>query len=463
MEVVRSRAVGACLDVSNFRGFTVGTLYLSAMMFSLILGCLTACGGAAAGGRRDSNNGSREGEVSREASRTGAESAGEGSESEAAAQVEGEVGHKGSGPAEPVMPAARPVDAKALALATEAEERRVRGDAQGAERLARDALARDARASLAYNVLGAVRVAAGDDRAAVGFFERGMASAPGDARALAALCAIEYRSNNPKGALAYSSAQMRSAPTVAVRLIHARNLVEAGRSKEAWEVARSVLKQEERNADAYAVLATAAQGQRQTLLAEEVVNRGLAIDSTHPLLLRVKAELLLAQGDMSGAVKALKLAAEAHPGDTASQLAYGTVLLESGNYALAKDVLIGGASQVPSAFELRLALAEAYRASKEWDAALKEYDWLKRQRPDSPKVHYNVALLYLSALDGAPGMDVIQALQASRKSFLRYRDLAGPAAVKESDLASYLRDIENRLEREQRRLEREKRNQGSAE
>lgn len=353
-------------------------------------------------------------------------------------------------------PQAKPLDDRAVALAKEARERLQAGDLRNAESRAREALKQDARIGAAYAVLGDLRVRQGQERAAAGFFARALELTPDLAEALASLCAVEHRAGDARAALRHSTAALEVAPrSVGVRLVHARNLVALDKPDEAWSVARGVLKIEERNATAYAVLAEAALAQDRVQLAEEVIERGLTIEEGHSGLLLLRARLQQADGQLAEAVRTLKLASERNVEDVAAQLAYGRVLLEAGNYDEAKRVLAAAAARVPTAFELRLALAEAHRMTRQWDVALREYDWLRRKAPKAPEIQFNLGLLYMVGLEKVPGMDRLRALQAAKSAFLRYRDLSGRDGNRKAEaLAVYLRDVERQIGREQKRAAR---------
>jgi tetratricopeptide (TPR) repeat protein len=109
---------------------------------------------------------------------------------------------------------------------------------------------------------------------------------------------------------------------------------------------------------------------------------------------------------------------------------------------------------------VHLNLADALRASRQWERAKAEFDIAMRMDPNLAQVHFNLGLLYQSA--GAdsgtyPGLTTLQTLQKAVEEFTVYRNMMGSRLQRGDITETYLQTLQRQIERMQRMLEREAR------
>ncbi len=235
----------------------------------------------------------------------------------------------------------------------------------------------------ALEALGDVYARQGRNDRAVGLFERALERNPGDIR-------------------------LRNALAIALR--HAQRLDEAEAE------VRAILGQKAFDPDAYATLAAIEIDRDQLELAELVLNKGLARNPDHPLLLTNLGLLAMRRGDDQTAMQHFEKASVAAPKFVTGRLNRAAIFLGVGDFKRAQGELDVVLSIEPGNLDALVGVGIAKRLAG--DRASARASWQSVLAIDSSHAaaHFNLGIL---------AMDFDEQPQEARKHLERYLQVAG--------------------------------------
>lgn len=241
-----------------------------------------------------------------------------------------------------------------------------------------------------------------------------------------------------------------------LQAIYADVLVRADRVDEAERVARRALSRDERFVPAILALAKASAKRGRKELADSTLDQARDIDANQPEVQFLLGKRYQRDGDLANALTAYRRAVELNPDYAEARMALGIQFMASGNYDEAVTQFEATAALVPTLVPAHLNLGDAYRAKRRFQDAKREFDKALRMQAELPEAHYDLALMYMSAGAEFPGLSELDALQRALTEFNTYRSAIGPKLPPNDQSATYMADIQRRIEREKKRIEREK-------
>jgi tetratricopeptide (TPR) repeat protein len=331
------------------------------------------------------------------------------------------------------------------------------GDAPAARAAFQQAIGADPNAYEAHHNLGVLADRAGQPSQALEHYRQALRAQPDYERAARGVVAIHLRRGDANEARRFADALASQFPTnLELQALFAETLVRAGRHDDAYRVARKALECDERFVPAMIALVKASLELGRKELAESVLDQALQIYEHNAELHFLKGEMLREEdGRLRDALDRYRRALKLRPAYLEARIAYGIQLLSGGNYPEALAQLQAAAALAPTMVAVHLNLGDAYRATQQWDKARQSFEKALSMEPKLPQAHFNMALMYLTALGDYPGLSELDALRKARQELLTYRNLMGPRLPKDDPSASYLADIDRQIERTERRLERE--------
>jgi tetratricopeptide (TPR) repeat protein len=241
-----------------------------------------------------------------------------------------------------------------------------------------------------------------------------------------------------------------------LQAIYADVLVRADRVDEAERVARRALSRDERFVPAILALAKASERRGRKELADSTLDQAKEIDANNPEVQFMLGKKFKRDGDLANALTAYRRAVELNPDYAEARMALGIQFMASGNYNEALEQFDATSKLVPTLVAARLNLGDAYRALRRFQDAKREFDKALRMQAELPEAHYNLALMYMAAGAEFPGLSELDALDRALTEFNTYRSQIGPKLPPGDLSASYMADVQKRIEREKKRIEREK-------
>lgn len=241
-----------------------------------------------------------------------------------------------------------------------------------------------------------------------------------------------------------------------LQAIYADVLVRADRVDEAERVARRALSRDERFVPAILALAKASERRGRKELADSMLEQAKEIDANNPEVQFMLGKKFQRDGDLANALAAYRRAVELNPDYAEARMALGIQFMASGNYNEALQQFDATSKLVPTLVAARLNLGDAYRALRRFQDAKREFDKALRMQAELPEAHYNLALMYMAAGTDFPGLSALDTLERSLTEFNTYRSQVGPKLPPGDLSASYMADVQKRIDREKKRLEREK-------
>ncbi len=321
------------------------------------------------------------------------------------------------------------------------------GDMSGAKKSFKDALDANPKAHVAAYNLGVIAEKDGDLKTAKKYYTKSFKAKPGYGPPIAAYALVEYKeTGSHKTALKFIEPKAQKYPaSYATQAAYAKLLVDDGRLSKAMDVAKAVLKKDERNLDAMIALARAYLGNGQYEFARFIVNQARDIDENDPEVYMVLAGIAMEEKKMKLARTHLKKAVELNPYFLEARNNLAVLLLDGANFEEAAGHLEALAAVSEFNAEVFLNLGEAYRGMRKWKEAIKTYG--KAEKLGAPKsmIYFNLAILYFSA-ESIEGMTRKEILRKSQSYFLKYRDEVGAkAASEEIDLDMYLKRLDKMI------------------
>jgi tetratricopeptide (TPR) repeat protein len=355
------------------------------------------------------------------------------------------------------LPPRRPMTGSARSAYDRALNAAGAGNIAEAKRYFEEALSDDRNAfDAAYN-LGVLADREGNEGRALEYYRRALSIQADYERAAAGIVAIHIRRGNVNDALAFiEPLATQWERNLHLQAIHAETLVEANRLDDAMRVARQALRRDERFVPAMIAIVKASLKQNRTELAEGIIDQALEVDANNAEIHYLRARMLLSQtGRLRDALSELRRAVELRPDFFEARTLLGIQLLTGANYTEALQQLQTAAALAPTSVAAQLNLADAYRASRQWQQAKSTFDRALQMESNLPQARFNMGLMYMTAGAEFPGLDQLAALRRAVDEFTAYRNMMGPRIPRDDPSATYIEDLNRQIQREQTRLERE--------
>jgi len=205
-------------------------------------------------------------------------------------------------------------------------------------------------------------------------------------------------------------------------------LVENDQPGKATEVAKGVLKADEKNVKAMIVLGRAYHKSGQDETARYVLSEALKQDPSDGEIYYAFSLIDLDAKEKKLAVAHLKKAVELTPSLLDARNNLAVLYLDGGSFQEAADQLAAAAKLAPYKGEVFLNLGEAYRGLRQWKDAIGAYEKAEKLGVPGTLISFNLGLLYYSA-DAIEGMSRKDILKKAQSYFIKYRDAAGPKAA----------------------------------
>lgn len=322
----------------------------------------------------------------------------------------------------------------------------------------KEALKKDGNAYPALYNLGVLADRKGDEREALGYYQRSLAVLADYEPAARGVVAIALRRSDPKRAVTVvEPIAMDYRTNLEMQALYAEVLVESQRYEEAWMAARRALKCDERFVPALIALVKASRAQGRDELAESILGQALEVDPDVAELHYLLGEQLEGEpGKLREVLQAYERAVALRPDYAEARMALGVQLLAGGNYDEAASHFEAAKTLVPTLPAVHVNLGDAYRALERWTDAQQSYRRALELQSKLPEAHFGLGLLYLTAAGDFPGLDEVPALQKSVTEFKTYRSQMGPRLRRDDPSEEYLRDLDRMIQRAKRRIERDK-------
>lgn len=339
-----------------------------------------------------------------------------------------------TGPKQPVGPTA-PLQPTTPSVATTPEQAALEAFARGLQavdtepKLAleafREAVKLNPKLHVALFNIGVVLERLGDDAAAEKHY-RGCLDLAGDyAPAVMNLANLLLRQEQNTAALALTSQTASKYPTrLDLRSYYVKALVAARQYRKAIEVAKAILREDEKNVGAMMALSSIYYSEKKFELAAHAMRLALKIDPENPDVHHRLGHALLALGEKKAAKDAFLASVKLKPDFPEALNSVSMLLLEEGDAGRAMGYLEEAVRLSPSFVAAHQNLGNAYRKSGDVVRAKAEYLRVLQLRPKESDAVFNLALLYLDhAMPDAP--TPIKRLEVALEHFGRYRDLRG--------------------------------------
>jgi Tfp pilus assembly protein PilF len=325
---------------------------------------------------------------------------------------------------------AKQMNAQAAALYSQAMGAWANGDLAQAEALFTQATQADPEAFQAWYSLGAVQERL-DKASALASYTKSFEITPNYDRGMVSYALFSAKRGKLSEAESFLTKQRQKMPksaALAAALAEVKSLQKdtAG----AQELAQESLKIDPSHAPAMMTIARDHYRNRRldlSLYALKAVLDGFGADNPPRDKDNAEAHLLRAviweeQELRPLAMEAYRKALDLRPDMVSARLKLATFLLESGGAQEALPMLQTALRYDSDNLPAHLGLGDAYRLTGQYDAAKKEFEWVKGRDGNMPQVHYNLGLLYLFA-PKFPGMTDKAKVQAAISSLGKYKEL----------------------------------------
>lgn len=331
------------------------------------------------------------------------------------------------------------------------------GDLEGARTAFEAAASADPNSYQALHALAVIYDRQGKEAQALDVYRRALRVQADYEESAKGVAAIYMRQGQSDRALAFMQPLAQQwERNLLLQAYYADLLVQLGRPDDAIQVARAALKRDERFVPAMMSLVRANMKMGKVELADSILEQALAVDEKNAELHFFKGKRLAEDQKLAEAINEFRRAVELDPDFAEARMELALRLLAGANYDEALQQLQAVEKLTPRLVEVQVALGDAYRSTRQWEKAKAAFDKALRMRNDLPQVHYDLALMYMSAGGEYPGMDVLTALNKAKEEFATYRTQMGSRITRDDPSAGYLEDIDRSIAREQKRIEREK-------
>lgn len=331
------------------------------------------------------------------------------------------------------------------------------GNAAQARSAFQAALSADGNAFKAAYNLGVLADRSGNENQALEFYRRALRILPGYERAAEGIVTIHLRRGSVPDALAFVEPLARNHRTnLHLQALYAEVLVQNQRYDQAWNAARQALRCDERFVPALTAVIKASLRQGREELADSILDQALQIEDGNAELHFIRGTRYRDQpGRFRDALNEFQRAVQLRPDYSEARMALGISQLAGGNYQEALTNFQAAARLSPTLVAVHLNLADAYRANKQWEQAKATFEKALQMEPNLAQAHFNLGLMYMTAGEEFPGLDLLQSLEKAKEEFTQYRNLMGPRLPRDDQSEAYLTDLDRQISRTRRRLERE--------
>lgn len=368
----------------------------------------------------------------------------------------GDVPEVAESPAAAKSPPRHQIEPRALSNIESGVRRAAGGDLDGALREFEDAIQADSQAFSAYYNIGVIRERQGQEREAREAYQRALQIQPDYERAIDALARMDVRAGNLNAAISFVEQRARTYNgNLPIMITYADLLVMAERYRDAQQVARQVLRRNERSVPAMLVFAKSNYHIGRHDLALWILEQAAEIDPQNAEIFNVRGFVHLARGERLLAIADFEHAVQLRPDYAEARNNLGVQYLISGRYADAIEHLGVAQRLNPNWVTVYLNIGDAYRGNQDWTKAKISLEKALRLESELPEAYYNLGVLYLAATK-MDGMDRSQQLQKSIESFQRYKSMMASRLDREDPVHRLLQDAQRSLEREQQRIQAER-------
>jgi tetratricopeptide (TPR) repeat protein len=348
------------------------------------------------------------------------------------------------------------IDPRAQSNIESGVRRAASGDLSGALNEFEDAVRADSKAYSAHYNIGVIRERQGQSREAREAYQRALEIQPDYERAIDALARMDVRAGNINAALSFVEQRARQYNgNLPLMVTYADLLVIAERFRDAQQVARQVLRRNERSVPAMLVFAKSNYHLGRLDLALWILEQAAEVDANNAEIFNVRGFVRLARSERLLAIEDFERAVQIRPDYAEAQNNLGVQYLISGRYADAIQHLEAAQRLNPNWVSVYLNIGDAYRGNQDWTKAKNALEKALRLESELPEAHYNLGVLYLAATK-IEGMDRSQQLQKSIESFQRYKSMMASRLDREDPVHRLLQDAQRSLEREQERIQSER-------
>ncbi len=335
-------------------------------------------------------------------------------------------------------------------------ERVDRGDLPAAIREFEQALRADSNAFAAAFNLGVVRERMGQGREAREAYRRALEIQPDYERAIEALARMDVRVGHVDRALSFVEQRARRYNgNIPLMTIYADLLVQAERYRDAQQVARQVLRRNERHVPAMLVFAKANYRLGRNDLALWILEQAAEIDENNAEIFNIRGFVRLAREERLLAIDDFERAVRIAPAYAEARNNLGVQYLISGRYPQAIEQLEAARQLNPNWVSVYLNIGDAYRGAQNWSKAKLSLEKALRLDSEMPEIYYNLGALYLAATK-IDGLVRTAQLQKSIEAFTRYKNMKASRLGRDDPVHRLLKDAQRSLEREQTRIVRER-------
>jgi tetratricopeptide (TPR) repeat protein len=355
----------------------------------------------------------------------------------------------------PLPPRPEPKGKAADAMAR-GKQAAARGDFAAAKVAYEQALVADPRAFQAAHNIAVLADRQGQTNQALQGYARAIQLQPDYERSVEGTARIYIRQGNAAQAVAYVEPFARRWEcSNGLQVVYCNVLIEANRIDEAEQVARKVLRRDERSTPAMVGLANASLRRGRYELADSVLAQALTLNDKNAEAHYLTGVRHKQEGRTAQALESYRKAVEINPDYVEARMALGLQYMAAGNYVLALEQLEALSRIAPTLVAVHLNLGDAYRANRRFQDAKRSFDAALRMQEQLPEAHFNLGLMYMEAGADFPGLQLLDALQRAVLELSTYRDQMGPRLLKDDPSGAFLADLQRQIDREKKRIERD--------
>lgn len=310
---------------------------------------------------------------------------------------------------------------------------------------------------LAHYNLAVVAERVGDDNTARKHYLACLELASDYSPALTNLTNLLLRRGRSAEAVKVTTRFARKHPTrLDIRALKVKALADNRQTKEAIRVAKSILRDDEKNVGAMIALSAIYHRQGRYELAAHALRQALKVDPENPEVHHRLGHALLAQGERKRALREFRKAVELKADFPEALNSLAVALLERGRVGEALNHLERAVQLAPTFWQAHLNLGNALRKSGAAARAKEAYLTALKLRPGLADAYYNLALLYLDH-QMPDAKTEIRRLEVALVFFDKYQRLKR-RLPKDDPARRYVADARRKLKRlkrtESRRRER---------
>ena len=264
----------------------------------------------------------------------------------------------------------------------------------------------------AWHNLGLIYFNDGDDSQALDALGKAISINPAQLEARLARAEAARRSGKTKQASDDYQVIIRERPDDRLGYARLASLLrQRGKYEGALDVLRSALRQAGADSQIYVELALIYLAQGRDELAELILRRAIGLDDKQPGVHNAIALVLLARGKDQQAFERFDYATSLDHKYVDARFNAASVLLDSGDYGRAKEMLTELVGQAPDDFEAKVALGVALRGLKDYDGASRTWEAVAKSPTATTRVRAD-ALWNLAVLEADIKMEDASAKRA---------------------------------------------------